>query len=272
MRLLITSDDFGITDSVSCGILKAIREGVMTQTGLFTNLPGSAWAAQTLIEEFPDFCLGEDFNLVCGQPVTNSGLIPSLVQTNGALMTSGMHRELDKIRPDHIAYEDAYLEMENQLQKFIEYTGKNPCYLQGHSYGTKATRQAMRDLGQKYNIPLLSDMLAQYHLPSGAQCAPWNVKPFDLTKQLASNPLRSFLTGELEYLETAVKENGTTHIHVHAGFVDEDLFRRSSYTIIRMKELDFLCSPEFKTWLKLNQVQLIDCRDLTGDAFPAQPC
>ncbi|MFQ8583180.1 MAG: ChbG/HpnK family deacetylase [Holdemania massiliensis] len=250
MKLLITSDDYGISDGVSCGILKAIREGVLTETGLFTNLPGSSWAACQLIEEFPDFCLGEDFNLVAGQPVTEPHLIPSLVSNTGSFLTSSQHRLLDQTHPEHILYEDAYLEMENQLKKFIEFTGKNPCYLQGHSYGTKATRCAMKDLGQKYHIPLLSKLLQDHQLPSGQQCAPWNIKPFDLVKQLEANPLQTFLTGDLAYLETALKEKGISHIHVHAGFVDEDLFRRSSYTIIRMKELDFLCSCEFKTWLK----------------------
>lgn len=262
MKLLITSDDYGITEGVSCGIRKCIREGVLTETGLFTNLPESQLAAQLLLKEFPNFCLGIDFNLVAGYPVADPKLIPTLVQSNGLLKTSDMHRELDKTKQEHIAYEEAYCEMENQLKKFMEFTGNNPCYLQGHSYGTKATHKAMQDLGLRYNIPLLSTLLKEFHLPSGPACAPWNIKPFDLQQQLIANPLERFKNKELHYLEDALETNNMTHIHVHAGFVDEDLFRRSSYTLIRMKELDFLCSLKFKTWISLNQVELIDCRHL----------
>ena len=35
MKLIIQSDDLGITEAVSCGIARAAREGAITCTGLF---------------------------------------------------------------------------------------------------------------------------------------------------------------------------------------------------------------------------------------------
>ena len=40
MKLLVQSDDFGITPAVSCGILEAIKKGIVRNTGLFANMPG----------------------------------------------------------------------------------------------------------------------------------------------------------------------------------------------------------------------------------------
>lgn len=37
MRLIINADDFGLTESVSKGILKGMQEGIITDTTMLTN-------------------------------------------------------------------------------------------------------------------------------------------------------------------------------------------------------------------------------------------
>lgn len=37
MRLIINADDFGLTESVSKGILKGMKEGIITDTTMLTN-------------------------------------------------------------------------------------------------------------------------------------------------------------------------------------------------------------------------------------------
>ncbi len=44
MKLIIQSDDLGITEAVSCGIARAAREGAITCTGLFSNMPAAAFS------------------------------------------------------------------------------------------------------------------------------------------------------------------------------------------------------------------------------------
>ena len=39
MKLLTQSDDYGFTRGVTCGILDAIENGVVRNTGLFVNMP-----------------------------------------------------------------------------------------------------------------------------------------------------------------------------------------------------------------------------------------
>ena len=95
MKLIIQSDDLGITEAVSCGIARAAREGAITCTGLFSNMPAAPFAVE-LMKPYPQICLGEDINLVAGRPCADPEKVPSLVQKNGLFLTSGMHWAIDQ--------------------------------------------------------------------------------------------------------------------------------------------------------------------------------
>lgn len=270
MKLIVTADDFGISDAATDGIIKCGRVGVLTQTGLFSNMPGAKYAVDRLMRECPHVCLGEDINLVAGKPVTDPKLIPTLVQENGYFKTSGMHRILDKTSPNHISYEEACLETENQIKKFIELAGKKPEYLSGHAYGCENTHKALRDIAAKYEIPLSQDLYEKIGVASGTNTAIWNALDgmttngkwdFSVETQLSRDPLQMFIDGKIEYLQKALENDGIAHIHTHAGFVDRDLFRRSSFTLIRAMEADFICSEELINWVKTNNVELVSFKD-----------
>lgn len=271
MKLICCADDFAISDAVTEGILKCARDGILTQTGLFSNMPGSKYAVMRLKSEAPHICLGQDINLVAGRPVTDPSLIPSLVQSNGMFKTSSMHKKLDKENPHHVTYDDAYLETENQVKRFIELVGHIPDYLQGHSYESYEIKKAYQDIAQKYCITLASDVYTSLGMPSAKPFFPWIgadvSNKFDLNDQLSLNIIQLFKEGKMKHLEEALKNNGITRIHTHAGFVDEDLFRRSTYTIVRAKEVEFLCSYEIKTWVKENHVELVSIRDLIANGL-----
>lgn len=57
MKLIIQSDDLGITEAVSCGIARAAREGAITCTGLFSNMPAAPFAVE-LMKPYPQICWG----------------------------------------------------------------------------------------------------------------------------------------------------------------------------------------------------------------------
>ena len=259
---MVTSDDYGITYGGTDGVLTACRQGILTQTGLFSNMECAKYAVDRMSKEFPNICLGIDINLVCGNPVSNPEDIPSLVESNGAFRSSGSHREEDKTNPEHIPYEEAYLETKNQVEKFIELAGKKPEYLNGHSYSTDLTRKAMSEIAKEYGIPQLMDVLRKNNLKGGGATAPWNTKPFPIEEQIKANPVSWFVEGKLTYLEDALKNDGVAHIHVHAGFVDAEIFKLSTYTIIRAKDLELITSPQLLKWVKDNDVELISMKDL----------
>ena len=179
MKLIIQSDDLGITEAVSCGIARAAREGAITCTGLFSNMPAAAFSVE-LMKSYPQICLGEDINLVAGRPCADPEKIPSLVQKDGSFLTSGMHRAIDQKdgNQDHVRLEDCLIETEAQILKFRELTGKLPEYLHGHSYSTPATWKAMEEMGKKNGISLVREMHDKYGIKRPSKT--WYKKPFPL--------------------------------------------------------------------------------------------
>ncbi len=255
MRLIVQSDDLGITEAVSCGIEKGIRDGVVTCTGLFSNMPAAAFAVE-LIRPYPQVCLGQDINLVAGFPCSDPAKIPSLVQKDGSFKTSGMHRQQDAQDgcQDHVIYEECLIEVEAQIRRFMELAGKKPEYLHGHSYSTPAVWKAMETMGERCGIPLVRDMLARYG--AARLGSSWNRKPFPLDEQMAADPMSCILE-DRDFVEKPLGFIGT-----HCGYVDDELFHVSTYTLIRNRDLAAVTSPRMKQWIRENKIRLISYRDL----------
>ena len=255
MKLIIQSDDLGITEAVSCGIARAAREGAITCTGLFSNMPAAPFAVK-LMQQYPEICLGQDINLVAGYPCADPEKIPTLVQEDGSFLTSGMHRAIDQKdgNQEHMSLEDCVTEMEAQIIRFRELTGKLPEYLHGHSYSSPAFREAMAQVGKKYEIPLVQDMLNEFGVAKLKKS--WNKKPFSLEEQMCANPA-ACITEDMEFLTHSLGFIGT-----HCGYVDHELFKVSSYTLIRIQDLAAVTGAQMKTWIKEKGIELISYRDL----------
>ena len=257
MKLIIQSDDLGITVAVSCGIARAAREGAITCTGLFSNMPAAPFAVE-LMKPYPQICLGEDINLVAGRPCADPEKVPSLVQKNGLFLTSGMHWAIDQKdgNQNHVKYEDCLTETEAQVLRFKELTGKFPEYLHGHSYSTPATWAAMEAIGRKYSIPLVKEMHKRFGIIRPSRN--WNKKPFPLEDQIKAD-LTECVIGDQEFLNNPISFLGT-----HCGYVDHELFQVSTYTLIRNQDLAAVTSERFKQWIQENNIELISYRDLKG--------
>ena len=64
MKLLIQSDDFGITRAVSQGCIFGIQNGVIKNTGMFTNMPWIEECVFLLKPYINDIAFGIDLNFV----------------------------------------------------------------------------------------------------------------------------------------------------------------------------------------------------------------
>ena len=271
MKLIITADDFGITPAVTDGIVACARDGLLTQTGLFVNMPWAEYAV-TRIHDFPHVVLGIDLNICAGDPVTNPKLLPSLIQANGSFLTSKMHRQRESKQKNSVSYDEVYMEFENQILKFKELTGRMPGYIQGHAWGNEDTDKATKELADKFNIKTFTYYMDKYIMREKAsfiegywakpKILPDQTKEFSIMTQIEHDPLQMFIDGKLTYLDKALKNEWITELHTHAGYVDRKLFDVSSYTLIRAMEAAFLCSSELKRWVSDHQVELITFREL----------
>lgn len=259
MKLLVQSDDYGITPAVSLGIIEAIRNGIVRNTGLFANMPWAQECVDMLRPCFDQIAFGIDLNVSAGAPVLPPAEVPGLVQENGDFLTSSMNRALDTPENDfdHVDYDEVFREFDAQVQRFTAIAGKLPDYIHGHAYATKTTTRAMKDIAIKYNRPFSTDVLF------GANVKGCNMEWYrfgnDMMAQFQDDLKDCILEDRNEFLKA---EYGS--LVSHCGYVDMKLFPLSSYTVYRMKDLEALTSPEVKAWVRDNGVELITYNDLAG--------
>ena len=263
-KLLFQSDDYGLTDSVADGILKGIDQGIIRNTGLFVNMPSSARAAAK-IRDRQGVCVGIDINLVAGRPVSDPAEVPSLVNPDGHFVPSVQRMREGKItgrqgmclcfEEDPYDYEQTLLETENQVKRFIELMGRKPEYFHGHSMATPNTRKAARVIAEKYDILMTTDVMSGGQV-SMIPCT-WTPKPFPIEDQLKTDVEQEFLKS----LEASLSHE-IGYFICHCGFVEEDLMKETTYTMIRVKDLAMATSPRVRAFLQEHQIELITYRDL----------
>ena len=267
MKLIVQADDYAISDAVAEGILKCARDGILTQTGLMSNGEHAAYYARRMLKENPHVSLGQEINLVSGRPLCPSQTIPTLVNEEGRLLRSGEHRMLDQKDPAHVCYEDAYHEIKAQIDCFLEIVGQKPCFIGLHSYQNNTMLQALSDLKREYAIDGLEELAEAYAIDF-PKMGPWY--PFvsgvehaeSYEYQLSFDAVEMFLNGACDYISGHEKEDRICMFHTHAGFVDKKLLDMSTLTMTRLIELELLCSDEMKEWVRQNQVELTNMRNL----------
>lgn len=263
-KLIFQSDDYGLTDSVTDGILKGIRQGIIRNTGLFVNMPSSKRAAM-LIRDIEGIAVGIDINLVAGYPVTDSHLVSALVDETGHFITSKSRIKDNKIigregmcllfEEDPYDYEQTLLETENQVKEFIDLMGRKPAYIHPHSLMTPNTEKAQREVAKKYNIPMTINIMKNEKI--GMIPSTWTPKPFPIEEQMKTDVTFHFLKS----LEES-KDIEVGYFICHCGFVEEDLMKETEYTLIRIKDLAMATSSEVKKYLEKNKIVLINITDI----------
>ena len=108
VALVVNADEFGLSESISRGILLAHREGVVTSTSVLGNCADLA-AQAALLAEVPHLGVVLHLTLVQGRPIASPGTIRSLVDSNGEFPSSArepLGRWLKgQLQPDQIERE-----------------------------------------------------------------------------------------------------------------------------------------------------------------------
>lgn len=248
MKLIMRADDLGFSEGVNYGIYKSITDGVINNVGLMPNMD-SASHGYNLVKDL-DIALGQHCNICAGKPVSDPSLIPSLVQANGEFCTS---KEIRNRKEDTISIEECEIEIEAQLNRFREITGKDPDYFEGHAVFSKKFFQAIENVAKKNNLffenPVIDHNWEKEHGIYGLDFAKLDENGlYDPKHYLEDNLIN-------------IKNNPCSVAVFHPGFLDKYILDHSSFTIIRTMECDFLCSTWLKEWIKSNNIELVDFRD-----------
>lgn len=69
MKVIFNADDFGLTQGVNQGIVKAHLDGVVKSTTLMVGMPAEQHAVQ-LAKQLPDLKIGLHLRFTAGRPLT----------------------------------------------------------------------------------------------------------------------------------------------------------------------------------------------------------
>lgn len=250
-RILIRADDLGWTESVNYGIAKSMRDGVIRSVGLMTNMPASQHGWDLVKDLNP--CVGQHTNICVGRPLTDPALIPSICQQDGTLQPSRAYREAAKQGKDFVVLDEVVLEIEAQYRRFVEITGQQPHYFEGHAVASGNFFKGLAIVAERHNLPLLPFAPAEpvrfrnTMLYTSMDSMMPDYDPFESLKAAA---LRDY------------GPDGCCMFVCHPGYLDDELLRLSSLTIPRTKEVAMAIDPAVRQWLEDNQIEVVTYDDL----------
>lgn len=244
MRLIVTADDFGLTDGVSSGIVRGLTEGIVTSTSCMVCTP-AACDRLTRWREALSGRAGVHLQMTDGAPVTGPERSASLLNGDGGFprfpygIGAFDPRELRR-------------EWEAQVQRFLR-SGLTPTHIDTHHHvhSIPAVFEVYCDVACAYGLPartLTPDMSRELR-KRGVPCA-------DVSTGWSAVDGESFLTTVRRMLD-ACGDRATLEIMTHPAHVDSELGARSVYTTGRAQELEVLSAPELRSALAQLGVELI---------------
>ena len=257
-KIIVVADDFGLSEAFNLGVIKAYSDGIVSSLNLIVNLESSKHAISLVKEHCPEVELSLHVNYVQGKPVSNPEDIPTLVDENGEFYRSkywvnegnSSGKCMGSINP---SVDDLYRECMAQIEYFKELTGHYPVSFDAHSVATKNVEEAFTRTAKEKHVrcPYYANGKPELHehslidrngesiLMRGSRLDDW----INDTSNLLNSPYPVNI------------------LHFHPGYIDKYILDNSSLTLPRCYDLDTLCDPELKSWLKEQNMEVITFRD-----------
>jgi predicted glycoside hydrolase/deacetylase ChbG (UPF0249 family) len=182
--------------------------------------------------------------------LTDPKKIPSLVNENGEFKSSKEYRTAQE---DFVVLDEVILEIEAQYQRFVELTGQQPHYFEGHAVASDNFFKGLEIVAERHNLrylPLSLNAAISFRNTKLYTCVGDNspdYDPFSLLKELAQKDYGA---------------DGCAMYVCHPGYLDAYILRTSSLTIPRVLEAEMASSEETKKWLKEHEVQVVTYDEL----------
>ena len=153
--LIVNADDYGLTDKVSRGILRAHRNGIVTSTSVLTLAPGFDTSVRWLLDERR---LGIGAHLaVVGEdpPLLSAAEIPTLVDGKGRLRIS-WKQFLPRVAAGRIDPDDLRREFSAQIERILS-AGLTIDHLDTHQnvHLWPMVRDVVLDVGETFDIKVI---------------------------------------------------------------------------------------------------------------------
>ena len=239
MRLIIEADDFGLSESITKGIIDGINGGYITSTNIMANMPFAKYAVEKAVKNNIK-SVGLHFNLTAGKPLTKN---PLLTDENGIFLYNRK-----QIENPNLTYESVYKEMMAQIKQIEKFSkGKlklNHITCHHHLGDNAIIKQVVYDITKLLNLPIRRE---DYSADFDINKPDLFYKDFSM-KNVNIDCLRSFIE---KYSNT----NLTIELLSHPGYIDDYTKTITSY-LDRDKELNTL--KQAKDEGLFDKIQLID--------------
>ena len=228
--VIINADDFGLTEGVCRGIVKAIHAGGVTATTAMACAPGAVERLRRWAPEISGY-IGVHLQLTSGTPVLAPARVPSLVREDGRF--PARRKEIHSPEPDEIL-----AEWQAQIECLLG-AGIEPTHLDSHHHvhGLPTLFPAFCELARRYSLPArsLDTNMTRDLRAAGVVCVDQTLTGWYGGKLSISSLLQVLREGALEH--PAAK---SFELMCHPGQVDEGLLSLSRYVTEREVELAVL--------------------------------
>lgn len=251
MKLIANGDDFGITRACNYAIIDCYKEGILRSTSMMPNMPHVEHAAK-LMKENPGLSVGIHFNLTVGKPLTNC---PSLVNENGLFDKKYLKDS------SNVKVEEVRAELEAQYNRFVEVTGQKPHHLNSH-HGIcmiKGAEEIQVEIANREGLPIRQMFtMMMGKSTSNPKHGVTKMFPMPMSNEFSKpETLISACTKEM------LESDECYEVCAHPGYVDYEILQTSSLTEGRAHDANLFMCDEIKTWVKDNNIELVDYREIT---------
>jgi chitin disaccharide deacetylase len=141
-------------------------------------------------------------------------------------------------------------EVERQLERFIELTGRPPTHLDAHHNVHR----------EEHLLPAFLAVAERHGLPLRGHCGVRHIATF-YGQWDGQAHLEGVSPNALTRIVATEVEDGFNELCCHPGYVDGDL--ASSYSLERQAELETLCDPEVAALLSEQMIHLVSFREMS---------
>ncbi len=152
MKLIINADDFGLSKSITDGIISGIIGGGITSTSIMANMPYAKYALEEAVKNNIN-CIGLHVNLTVGKPILKN---ENLTDENGVF-----YYNKSQINNEKLTYQDAYNEIMAQFEFVTRESGGqikvDHIDTHHHLRENSEIRRAINDICKKFDLPIRKD-------------------------------------------------------------------------------------------------------------------
>jgi len=254
MKLIINADDFALTLGVTKGIIKGMKEGIITDTSVLTNT-NHFYESIQLAKQNDITSMGVHLTITFSKPVLVASKVKSLVDSNGNFFRK------PGLIPKTYKKDEVRSELRAQIEKFL-LTGLKLNHLDTH-HGFSALDTEMMDvvssLAKEYKVPMRRDDVLSKDLRIKEKLFSYDIITTDNLFISIANDNENYI---LSVLEERKNSKDTIEIAGHPGFVDNELLTISSTTHEREKDLKLFTSNKLMNYIKENNIELINYNEL----------